>query len=70
MNNKNDDESWLNQTYDLKTVPSFIPPIAKGKVLKVYDGDTFTILTKLFNSDQVYQFQVRLNGLDTVKCLI
>ena len=63
----NVDDSWCNQNYDLKTVPSFIPPIAKGKVLKVYDGDTFTIVTKLYKTDQVYQFQVRLNGLDTAE---
>jgi len=67
MSNLNVDDSWLNQNYDLKIVPSFIPPIAKGKVLKVYDGDTFTIVTKLYKTDQVYQFQVRLNGLDTAE---
>jgi endonuclease YncB( thermonuclease family) len=67
MSNLNVDDSWLNQNYDLKNVPSFIPPIAKAKVLKVYDGDTFTIVTKLYKTDQVYQFQVRLNGLDTAE---
>ena len=65
MSNLNVDDSWLNQNYDLKNVPSFIPPIAKAKVLKVYDGDTFTIVTKMYKTDKVYQFQVRLNGLDT-----
>ena len=61
------DEAWCNENYDLKCVPSFIPPIVKGKVLKVYDGDTFTIITKLYKFDPVYQFQVRLNGLDTAE---
>lgn len=47
------------------TVP-FIPPVTIGKVIKVYDGDSITIASKLPNiNDIIYRFQVRLNGIDT-----
>jgi endonuclease YncB( thermonuclease family) len=42
---------------------SYIPPITKGKVVKVYDGDTITIAT--FLHDVPYRFSVRLNRIDT-----
>jgi endonuclease YncB( thermonuclease family) len=51
-------------TYE-NTIP-FIPPITSGKVIKVYDGDTFTLAAKLPNTDgPIYRFTVRLNGIDT-----
>jgi endonuclease YncB( thermonuclease family) len=41
-------------------------PIKGGRVIKVYDGDSLTIASKLYNSDsQLYRFSVRLNGIDT-----
>lgn len=43
----------------------FIIPITDGRVIKVYDGDTITIASKLVNSNQLYRFTVRLNGIDT-----
>ena len=47
------------------TIP-FVPPITRGKVIKVYDGDTITIASKLSNvNDIIYRFPVRLNGIDT-----
>jgi endonuclease YncB( thermonuclease family) len=61
------DDNWCNNTYDLKCVPRYRPPITKGKVIKVYDGDTFTIVTKLYSTEPVYQFQVRINGIDTAE---
>jgi len=46
------------------TIP-YIPPIICGKVIKVYDGDTITIATKLpYNSSPIYRFSVRINGID------
>lgn len=46
------------------TIP-FIPPITKGQVIKVYDGDTITIATKLpYENSELYRFQIRLNGID------
>ena len=48
----------------LNTIP-FIPPIKYGKVIKVYDGDTITIASKLFSDPNIYRFTVRLNGIDS-----
>ena len=43
----------------------FIPPITSGKVIKVYDGDTITIVSKLpYPESPLYKFSVRLNGID------
>lgn len=44
----------------------FTFPIAGGRVIKVYDGDTITIATKLpFNDSPLYRLSVRLNGIDS-----
>lgn len=44
----------------------FVPPITYGKVIKVYDGDTITICSKLpYNDSPIYRFNVRLNGIDS-----
>ena len=45
---------------------SFIPPIHKGKVIKVYDGDTFTIAAKLkgISKSTFYRFPVRIKHID------
>ena len=46
------------------TIP-FIPPVTSGKVIKVYDGDTITIASKLpFDGCPLYRFSVRINGID------
>lgn len=46
-------------------VKPFIPPISSGFVVKVYDGDTITILSKLpYKDSALYKFSVRLNGID------
>lgn len=53
------DADWDN------TVP-FVPPVTRGKVIKVYDGDTITIASKLpYKSSQMYRFSVRLRGIDS-----
>lgn len=58
-------KSYLkNITYN-DTVP-FIPPIIYGKVIKVYDGDTITIASKLpFEGSPLYRFSVRFAGIDS-----
>jgi endonuclease YncB( thermonuclease family) len=44
----------------------FTFPIKGGRVIKVYDGDTITIASKLpFDSSPIYRLSVRLNGIDT-----
>jgi endonuclease YncB( thermonuclease family) len=42
-----------------------VPNIQSGHVIKVYDGDTITIASKLPYADSpLYRFQVRLRGID------
>lgn len=60
-----------NQASELKpiewkdTVP-FTFPITGGQVIKVYDGDTITIASKLpYYASPLYRLSVRLNGIDT-----
>ena len=44
----------------------FVPPITGGTVIKVYDGDTITIASRLpYKESPLYRFHVRLNGIDT-----
>ena len=46
------------------TIP-FVAPVLGGRVIKVYDGDTITIASKLpYDASPLYRFSVRLNGLD------
>jgi len=48
-----------------ETIP-FTIPITGGYVIKVYDGDTITIASKLpFDNSPIYRFSVRLAGIDT-----
>ena len=55
-----DNNNWNN------TQP-FVPKVKYGKVIKVYDGDTITVASKIPNlkNSQIYKFSVRLNGIDT-----
>lgn len=55
-------KSKLNN-YNYKNTKPFIPNINIGKVIKVYDGDTITVASKLHNN--VYKFVIRLNRIDT-----
>lgn len=58
------DPAIENATWE--TTPEFIPPITGGKVIKVYDGDTITIASRLpYQESPVYRFTVRINGIDT-----
>ena len=44
----------------------FTFPVKGGRVIKVYDGDTITIATKIpIKKSPIYRFSVRLNGIDT-----
>ena len=44
--------------------PTYVPEITRGRVIKVYDGDTITILGRVKNNSRLYKFSVRLNGID------
>ena len=44
----------------------FTYPITSGHVIKVYDGDTITIASKMpYDNSPLFRFSVRLNGIDT-----
>jgi endonuclease YncB( thermonuclease family) len=44
----------------------FTYPVKGGRVIKVYDGDTITIASKIpIEKSPIYRFSVRLNGIDT-----
>lgn len=62
---ENLNELEQNKDVDWKDTVQFVPPIEKGVVIKVYDGDTITIASKLpYLSSPLYRFPVRLNGID------
>lgn len=55
------DISWKETTV-------FVPPVSTATVIKVYDGDTITVASRLpFTDDRkdtIWRFSVRLNGID------
>lgn len=62
LNNVNDK---LEGPISYKETIKFVPPIKNGIVIKVYDGDTITIASKLpYNESPIYRFSVRLSGID------
>jgi len=61
------DIEMQNATYD--NLRPFIPDIAEGKIVRVYDGDTVTIAAR-FKIDGIYipklfRYNVRLRGIDS-----
>lgn len=62
------DKSITTNEIDIKweDTVEFTFPIKGGRVIKVYDGDTITIASKLpFDNSPMYRLSVRLNGIDT-----
>lgn len=56
------------ENIEYKDTVGFVPPIMVGKVIKVYDGDTITIASKLPNTETpIYRFSVRLAGIDSAE---
>ena len=57
----------LPQDLNTKDLDSFVPPVNSGRVIKVYDGDTITVASKVpgLKNSPIYKFSVRLNGIDT-----
>lgn len=64
-----DDINWNELKWEelkWEDTVEFTFPIQEGYVIKVYDGDTITIASKLpFIESPLYRFPVRLNGIDT-----
>jgi micrococcal nuclease len=61
-------DNQINQNKIIKWEDTieFTFPINSGQVIKVYDGDTITIASKLpFENSPLYRLSVRLNGIDT-----
>ena len=48
---------------DWKSVERYVPKPKSGLCIKVYDGDTITILSKY--NKRMYKFSVRIRGVDT-----
>ena len=60
-------EKYTEDGFDIKWEDTieFTFPIKGGRVIKVYDGDTITIASKLpFDNSPLYRLSVRLNGID------
>ena len=61
-------KNYMEDSTDIKweDTVEFTFPIRGGRVIKVYDGDTITIASKLpFVESPLYRLSVRLNGIDT-----
>ena len=61
-------KNYIEDGADIKwdDTVEFTFPIQGGRVIKVYDGDTITIASKLpFAESPLYRLSVRLNGIDT-----
>ena len=65
--NNQDDLSYMEsmEYIEYKDTIEFVVPITKGKVIKVYDGDTITVASRITPESPIYRFQVRMNGIDT-----
>ena len=59
----NCEDIFLRNT-NTKNTKKFIPNITRGRVIKVYDGDTITVAARLDRRGKIYKFNVRLNRID------
>jgi len=59
------ESEYIPKDIDLKQVEFFLPDVNKGRVMKIYDGDTITIVCKPKNTvGKFYKYNVRLSGID------
>ena len=58
-------EKEIPQNLVRRNIPKYIPELSSGRVIDVYDGDTFTIASRVAYNPKLFQFQVRVNGIDT-----
>ena len=68
LKNKKPCNNYMEEDDDIKweDTVEFTFPINGGRVIKVYDGDTITIASKLpYDASPMYRLSVRLNGIDT-----
>lgn len=65
---RKDPKKWFQHGTDIlwEDTCEFVFPAEGGRVIKVYDGDTITIATKLpYKRSPLYRVSVRLRGIDT-----
>ena len=57
----------IPKNLDIKELSQFYPDIKKGRVIKVYDGDTITVAARIpiLKNNKIYKFSIRLNRIDT-----
>ena len=68
LNNKRvADFDCENTKYDdinYKSVKPFIPQITNGKVINVYDGQSFSVASRLpYDNSPIYRFSIKLHGI-------
>jgi len=60
------EQQVVNNQIDWNNTVPFVPPITQGYVIKVYDGDTITIASKMpYKDSPMFRFSVRLSGIDS-----
>ena len=58
-------ENTISKKIQWSDTLQFVPSINTGIVIKVYDGESFTLAGRLpYNESALYRFSVRLNGID------
>ena len=57
----------IPKNLNIKELSQFYPNINKGRVIKVYDGDSITIAARIpiLKNNTIYKFNIRLNRIDT-----
>lgn len=60
-----DEDYEYLENIEYKDTETFLPNITFGKVIKVYDGDTITIASKLYDTSPIYRFNVRIRNIDS-----
>jgi endonuclease YncB( thermonuclease family) len=57
----------IPKSLTFKDLESYYPKLRKGRVVKVYDGDSITIAARIPKSKDrtIYKFNIRLNRIDT-----
>jgi micrococcal nuclease len=63
--------NFTNLNIQWKDTIPFVAPVKDAICIKVYDGDTITVASKMpWDESPIYRFSVRLNGIDTpeIKC--
>lgn len=55
----------LPKSQNCNNIDKFLPSLKVGRVIKVYDGDTITVVSKVRRFGKPFKFSIRLNRIDT-----